>query len=451
MNNALDLFDQTFSSLDRATGILGLLQCVWVYDRVVDVDGLRRFHRNLQRGRLSRRIERSPLPFGRHRWVSPADQSDLEIVATPRPREELEAWLREQAATRVDAERGPGWRLAVLRFTDGGAGVSLVIPHCLTDGIGLCDALAEAAAGRHDPVTWPAAGSRPRWQALRADARQTGRDIPGIARALAAIARLARGNRDDQMVAAPTALLATTDEPVTIPTATFFVDADEWDARAAALGGTSNTLLAGLAARLAQRAGRLNAEGSATLVMPVNERITGDTRANAVTNVDLIVDPAPATADLRNIRAATKQALIQRQDIADKRWELLPLAPLLPRGLVRKMVTVAAGCATSVVSSNLGVVNPDAYRPDGTTADHFSVRAPHPDVTTTIMHRVGGMLSLLSGRANGQVFISIVAYLPGRPNTYEGVQSDLSNALRDFALTSRVAGAHNARNCEIVA
>ena len=451
MNNALDLFDQTFSSLERATGILGLLQCVWVYDREVDVDGLRRFHRNLQRGRLSRRIERSPLPFGRHRWVSPTDQSDLEIVATPRPREELDAWLREQAATRVDAERGPGWRLAVLRFTDGGAGVSLVIPHCLTDGIGLCDALAEAAAGRRDPVTWPAAGSRPRWQALREDVRQTARDIPGIARALAAASRLARGNRDDEMVAAPTALLAATDEPVTIPTATFVVDADEWDARAAALGGTSNTLLAGLAARLAQRVGRLNAQGSATLVIPVNERTAGDTRANAVTNVDLIVDPAPATTDLRNIRAATKQALIQRHDIADKRWELLPLAPLLPRGRVRKMVTVAAGCATSVVSSNLGVVNPDAYRPDGTTADHFSVRAPHPDATRAIMHRVGGMLSLLSGRANGQVFISIVAYLPGRPNTYEGVQSDLSNALSDFALTSRVAGAHNARNCEIVA
>src|ERR1700722_20220922 len=108
MNNTLDLFDQTFSSLERATGILGLLQCVWVYDHDIDVDGLRRFHHHLQRGRLSRRIERSPLPFGRHRWVSSTGRSDLEIVATPRPREEFEAWLREQAATRVDAERGPG-------------------------------------------------------------------------------------------------------------------------------------------------------------------------------------------------------------------------------------------------------------------------------------------------------------------------------------------------------
>ena len=450
MNNELDLFDQTFSSLDRATGILGLLQCVWVYDRDVDLIGLRRFHRNLQRGRLSRRIERSPLPFGRHRWVSPTDQSDLEIAA-PRAREEFEAWLREQGATRVDAEHGPGWHLAVLPFTDGGAVVSLVIPHCLTDGVGLCDALAEAARGRHDSVTWPTAGSRPWWQALREDGCQAARDIPSIVRALAAALRLVRGNRGDgEVVDAPAAQCATPDEPVTMPTATFFVDADEWDARAAELGGTSNTLLAGVAARLAQRAGRVTSDGSVALAIPVNERTANDTRANAVTNVDLIVDPAPARTDLRQIRAATKQALIQRQDIADKRWELLPLALLLPRGLVRKMVTVAAGCATSVVSSNLGAVNPDAYRPDGKAADHFSIRSPHPDATESIMHRVGGMLSLLSGRANGQVFVSIVAYQPGRPNTHADVQSDLSNALSDFALTSRIADAHNARNCEIV-
>ncbi len=99
MSNVLDLFDQTFFTGERATGATGLLQCVWVYDRAIDIDGLRQFHRHLQRGRLSRRIERSPLPFGRHRWVSPSGQSDLEIVATPRPREEFDAWLGEQANT----------------------------------------------------------------------------------------------------------------------------------------------------------------------------------------------------------------------------------------------------------------------------------------------------------------------------------------------------------------
>ncbi len=62
-----------------------------------------------------------------------------------------------------------------------------------------------------------------------------------------------------------------------------------------------------------KRVGRVATDGSVTLTMPVNERTAGDTRANAITNVDITVDPAPATTDLREIRAATKQALIRSQ------------------------------------------------------------------------------------------------------------------------------------------
>jgi hypothetical protein len=32
----------------------------------------------------------------------------------------------------------------VLPFTDGGTGVSLVVSHALTDGVGLCEVLADA-------------------------------------------------------------------------------------------------------------------------------------------------------------------------------------------------------------------------------------------------------------------------------------------------------------------
>src|SRR5271163_66366 len=414
MNNVVDLFDQTVFLGERATGATNLLQCVWVYNRAIDIDGLRRFHHHLQRGRLSRRVERSPSPFGRHRWVSPSGQSDLEIVATPLPREEFDGWLSEQANTPLDAERGPGWHLAVLPFTDGGAGVSLVISHTLTDGVGLCEAVADAASGRHDPISWPAAGSRRRWRAVREDARQTGRDIPAIGRAIVDAGRFARRNRGRAGSAAPLPTrppvpLAGADEPITLPTAMIFVDAHEWDARAHSLEGTSNTLLAGLAARLAQRVGRVTADGSVTLAMPVNERTAGDTRANAVTNVDIMVDPAPATTDLREIRAATKQALIRRQELPDERLALLPIAPLLPQWLVRRMVSVATGSATSVVPSNLGVVDPAAYRPDGTDADHFAIKGSNLGVTKAIMHRTGGILALLSGRMDRQVFVSVLA------------------------------------------
>src|SRR5215472_452448 len=113
MSNVLDLFDQTFFGLERAAGVTSLGQVVWVYNRAIDIDGLRRFHQHLQRGRFTRRVERSALPFGRHRWVWPGDRPELEIVETPRPREEFEAWLAEQANLPLDPEHGPGWHLAV--------------------------------------------------------------------------------------------------------------------------------------------------------------------------------------------------------------------------------------------------------------------------------------------------------------------------------------------------
>ena len=114
------------------------------------------------------------------------------------------------------------------------------------------------------------------------------------------------------------------------------------------------------------------------MTLPVNERTAGDTRANAITNVDITVDPAPATTDLREIRAAIKQALIRSQDAHNERLELLPLVPLLPQGLVRRSVGVSANSAASVVSSNLGAVTPAAYRPDGTDADYIRHEASRP-------------------------------------------------------------------------
>ena len=439
MSNVLDLVDQTAFVGERATGTTNLLQCVWVYNRAIDIDGLRRFHHHLQQGRLSRRIERSPLPFGRHRWVSPGDQPELEVVATPRPRDEFDAWLSEQADTALDAEHGPGWHLAVLPFTDGGTGLSFVTSHCLIDGAGLCEVLAAAASGHHDPISWPAAGSRRRWQALREDARQTARDIPSMARAVGAAARFARRHRGEsgtQLPSAPRSPFVGPDERVAAPKATIFIDADEWDARAQSLGGTSNALLAGVAARLAQRAGRVTADGFVTVALPVNERTDDDTRANAITAVDITVDPAAAATDLREIRAAIKQALIRRQEAPDERWALLPLTPLLPQWLIRGMAGVALGGATTSGSSNLGALDPAANRPDGTDADYFAGRTFYPGVTKATLHLTGGLLGLLSGRVHGQVFVSVLGYQPGRPNTIDDLWRDLSSALSDFSLTA---------------
>ena len=440
MDNVLDPLDQLTFDVERATGVASIPHPFWVYNRPVDIDGLRKFHHHLQRGWLPRRIEPSPLRFGRHRWISAHGPSDIEIVATPRPRAELDAWLEEQATTPIDAEHGPGWHLAVLPFTDGGAAVSLAVSHCLADGVGLLEAMADAADGRDAPISWPAAGSRRRWQALREDARQTVRDIPALGRGAVATVRLARRARREGAGAAPSTtplrLPARADEPLTVPMATVFVDAGEWEARADALGGTSNALLVGVAGQLAQRMGRVTADGSVLMKMPVNERTAGDTRANALSHLTVTVDPAPATTDLRQIRAAVKQALISHREMRDDEravMSFVPLLRLLPKRLVRLV-------DNTVVSSNIGVIDPAVTRIDGTDADLWASRVSHRGVTKALMHRLGGVLYVLSGTAQGQVFVSATVYQPGYTNSNEALRQDLSNALDDFSLTGTYVG-----------
>jgi diacylglycerol O-acyltransferase len=165
-------------------------------------------------------------------------------------------------------------------------------------------------------------------------------------------------------------------------------------------------------------------------VMPVNERVAGDTRANAFSDVPVTVDPALATTDLRGIRDAVKQALIRYRELADEQRAMLALVPLLPKRLVR-----VAGSATSVVSSNLGVIDPAAGRPDGADADYFVVQNAYRGMTKAMVHRFGGQQALVSGRARGQVFVSVMAYQPGRPNSNDNLRHDLSSVLTDFSLT----------------
>jgi hypothetical protein len=142
--------------------------------------------------------------------------------------------------------------------------------------------------------------------------------------------------------------------------------------------------------------------------------------------------------DLREIRSATKQAITHRDETPDERWVLLPLVPLMPQWLLKRMASVAAGSATGVVASNLGEVNPAAYRPDGTVADSFAVKSSCPGMTKSLMHRTGGMMAVLSGRVNRQVFVSVAAYQPGRSNSAIDLRRDLASALSDFSLTAHV-------------
>ena len=54
------------------------------------------------------------------------------------------------------------------------------------------------------------------------------------------------------------------------------------------------------------------------------------------------------------------------------------------------------------------------------------------------MHRTGGILALLSGRMDRQVFVSVLAHQPGRPNSKDDLRQVLSNTMDNFSLTATI-------------
>lgn len=170
MDNRLARMDQAPFLALRALGHGALVQFNWIYNRPVNVDWLRGFHRGLGYGLMGRGVERSPLPFARDRRVAYRGPEDIEIAETPCPRVDLSAWLFERACLPLDPEYGPCWHLGVLPFEDGGTAVCLTVSHILVDGRGIIQAMADAASGRTRDPGYPDPGSRTRRQALLEDA-----------------------------------------------------------------------------------------------------------------------------------------------------------------------------------------------------------------------------------------------------------------------------------------
>jgi hypothetical protein len=153
--------------------------------------------------------------------------------------------------------------------------------------------------------------------------------------------------------------------------------------------------------------------------------------------VDIKVDAGPAATDLRAIRATTKQALIRHQEVPDERRTLLPLVPLLPERLIKRMVGVATGGATNVVvTSNMGAAPAPANRPDGTDADRAALLSRYPGLTKAMMQQLGGLMIVHSARVHQQVFVSVLACQPGRLISNDDLQQHVSSALSEFSLSA---------------
>ncbi|OBH78527.1 hypothetical protein A5682_20245 [Mycobacterium mantenii] len=435
----LALLDQAAFLRLRAIGQGSTVQCTWIYDRTVNVDELRSFADNLGAGLLGRRIERSPLPFGRHRWV--VDHHSPEIACEPRqPRREIGPWLERRALVRVDPEHGPTFHLGVLPLDDGGAAVTLVASHCVVDGLGMATAVAEAVKGERRNLGYARPNSRGRWRAVVEDLADAVASLPAAIRALiATLIILARASSGQQpQPQARRHLGRIEDGQNTLPSVAIQIDDAAWEARARSLNGSSNSLFIAFAARLAHRMGRVLPDGnSVTVVLPVSDRTADDDRANALTSITLTVDGRAAACDLGVVRADVKELLASMVERPNEMLAGLPLIPFTPRWLVRRAEGIAMSTGQLPVGcSNLGRFDASFGRIDGADASEVSMRLVEQGVTRSRIEQTHGQLFCSTGTINGSRFVDVIAYQSGSDNTAAATRELVCSALADLQLSA---------------
>jgi hypothetical protein len=438
--------DQAGLALQRATGTGKLMQIVWIYEHPVDLDGLRRFHSNFGYGLAGRRVERSPLPFGRPRWVSSlGPQVPIHFAEHARPRAEVTDWADECAELPVDPEWGPGWHLAVLPLTDGSTAITLVGSHCLCDGVGALLTIVEAVIGSRRDIGYPVPQPRKRFRAAMSDLHETAKGLPEVGRTVVAAGKL--GLRHHQELSAPSAskppaiFAAGDDSTVVLPAISIFIALPQWDERAKSLKGSSYSLLAGFAAKLGEHMGRLRADGTVMLLIALNDRTTlEDTRANAMLFAQVILDPTPVTTDLTDARIAIREGLKEAREVPDETLQLLPLVPLVPRRALKRVADLFFGSGDDlpVACSNLGDIDPAVGRPDGTDAEYVLVRGVDQNVRRADIERAGGQLVVVAGRIGGKLSIGIVAYEPGADNTKARLREMAARTMSEFNLSGEI-------------
>ncbi|MEZ0355549.1 hypothetical protein [Mycobacterium sp. SA01] len=447
-DNRLVLMDQAFYAGHHAAGQREVMQVGWLYHHPVDLEALQRFRDKLSQGMMGRLIERSPLPFGRWRWVSDPKPAELDVATVPRPRDELGDWFDERTQLPIDPESGPGWRISVTPLGDGSTAISLVLSHYVIDGIGAAVAVTQALLGMPVDLGYPPPRSRSRLQALVQDIREAAKDAPDVARAVFAGAKEARRRQQDVVHSqAQASLPAATptsgaDDIVIVPNIWIRLRLDDWNARAEALGGTASALAAAFTARLDRHMGRRHGDADdVRMLLTVNTRTMDDSRAVAVSFVRVGIDPTDAASDLTAARTAIKQALKDAKDTPDESAELVALTPFTPKRAWKHLMDYAVSDPEQpAVCSNLGDTGPAASRPDGTLCDGMFARGASQNVTRGWLERTGSQLHVFVGTSMemNQVGVCVRGYQPGSVTTRAELRELAERTLTEFELSGEI-------------
>jgi diacylglycerol O-acyltransferase / wax synthase len=433
--------DQGIYLAHISLGQHAVIQVLWRYLRPVDLDALTRFRDNLAHGRLARLIRPAALPFGRHQWVSaPPPSAALAIAEAPLAPEAMQAWADAQVELPLDPARGPGWTLTIQNFTDGSTVVSLVVSHCIADGLTTAMAVSEAVRGERRPPVYPPWSV---WSAHRAattlgaELQRIVRDAPATLRALAQLARTAYTSRATYNTPAASPAVTTADDrTVVFPSAFIHVPTSVWDARAQSLGANRLTLLTAVTAAFAVALGRVR-DDDVTLLIPVNQREgLSRTGGNGVALATLKVRVDELRGRLHTLQRRLRATLLRTRQEPNRLAALLPLVPFVPRRAFSGASHLALDALADlpVTCSNLGYLPKDVLQIDGGAADRICARGIDRPVARRAIEAREGVATLFAGVIPGFLALSFVAYQPGVVTEPQHLRALVERLLADYEL-----------------
>jgi hypothetical protein len=435
----LSFADQAIYLAHVSLGQHAVIQVLWRYLRPVDIDALTRFRDNLAHGHLARLIRPARLPFGRHQWASaPPPSAALVATETALGSEAIQTWADAQVALPLDLVRGPAWTLTFQGFADGSTVVSLVVSHCIADGLTIAMAVSDAVRGERRMPIYPGV-----WTAQRAlttlgvELQRIVRDVPATFRALGQLARTAYTSLDTSNPPAASPVgPAADDQTVVFPSAFIRVPMSVWDAGARSRGANRLTLLTAMTAAFAEALGRIRDE-EVTLLIPVDQR-EGLSHAggNGVALATLKVRIDEPHGRLHALQRRLRATLLQTRREPNRLAALLPLVPFVPRRAFSAASHLALGALADlpVTCSNLGSLPKDVLQIDGNAADRICFRGIDRPVARRAIEARQGVATLFAGVIPGFVALSFVAYQPGVVTEPRHLRALVERLLADYEL-----------------
>ncbi|MET9211930.1 MULTISPECIES: hypothetical protein [unclassified Nocardia] len=368
----LTVVDEIFLRTHRGMGTPIALQGLWRIPDAMEPALLQRIHDRLRVGDLGRRVVNARVPGARRGWRPNTLAHPLDRAGAPLPEHAILPWA-DALGTDLDPEFGPGWRLSCAPLHDGGTVVALTCSHALADARGLIHAVDAALGelGAIDDDLPDALATASDWADARA---QWSTIIGGTARALR------RG------IPRPQATTAHEPSPGRSVHSTLLVfDAAEWDATAAATGGTPNSLFIHVVANILWETGFQHPEIAASLPVDTRDEPRVD---NDLAMTEIAIDRTDTPATIRDkARTAYLRRMSSPAGLPEEILQVLPdrWANALSRGAGER----------DILCSNIGTL-PDSLRTVGThRCDRVAARAIHPGITEFPRTRLAGYLSRL--------------------------------------------------------